>query len=121
VSQLAKRFDRSPEAIVKKLGRLGLNVVGAKFQISTTTIEAGKILPSLKEVLLILAAALKKATEPGLGKIELQRLETIATLYKAYESGLEKYVNYSELERRYQEMKENYERLVKEKTPNPTS
>jgi len=112
---LAKRFDRSPEAILKKLQRLGLNVVGARFEISTTTIESQKVLPSLEEVLQILAGALKKATEPGLGKTELQRLDTIATLYKAYESGLEKFVRYSEIEQRLMEMKEKYEQLGKEK------
>jgi len=120
IPRLAKRFNRSPEAIVKKLGRLGLNVVGARVQV-TTTIETQKVLPSLEEVLLIVAAALKKATEPGLGQTELMRLNTIATLYKAFESGLEKYVNYKQIEERLIELQEKYERLAKEKTKNHAS
>ena len=39
--RLAKQFNRSPEAIAKKLGRLGLSVVGAKINV-TTTIEPVK-------------------------------------------------------------------------------
>jgi len=114
---LAKRFNRSPDAVREKLKRLGLNVVGAKLEL-TTTFEIPKILPSLEEVLLLLAGALKKAAEPGLGKTELQRLETIATLYKAYESGLEKYVNYRQVEAKLVELEKKYAELAKQKTKN---
>jgi len=114
IEHLAKRFNRSPEAILKKLGRLGLNVVGAKIQL-TTTLEKVKNLPSLEEVLKLLAAALQKATEPGLGKTELQRLDTIATLYKAYEAGLEKYVKFAEIEQRLLELETKYGKLAKER------
>lgn len=111
---LAKEFNRSPEAIREKLKRLGLNVVGAKIEV-TTTFELPEVLPSLEEVLLLLAGALKKAAEPGLGRTELQRLETIATLYKAYESGLEKYVNYRSIEAKLLELEKKYAELT-EKT-----
>ena len=39
IPQLAKRFNRSPDAIKQKLhrlGLLGLNVVGTKFSVTTT-------------------------------------------------------------------------------------
>jgi hypothetical protein len=111
IPRLAKEFNRSQEAILKKLERLGLNVVGAKFEL-TTTFEIPKVLPSLEEVLLLLAGALKKAAEPGLGRTELQRLETIATLYKAYESGLEKYVNYRRIEAKLLELEKKYAELA---------
>jgi len=114
VQKLAKRFDRSPEAIVKKLQRLGLNVVG-KISEMTTTIESVKDLPSLEEVLKVVAGALKKATEPGLGKTELQRLDTIANLYKAYVDGLERYVRYRDIEQRLLQLEEKYAKLAKEK------
>ena len=120
IPRLAKQFDRSPEAIAKKLGRLGLNVVGAKFQL-TTTIEPQKILPSLEEVLQVVAGALRKATEPGLGKTELQRLDTIATLYKAYESGLEKFVNYKQIEEKMVELERKYRELAQEKSKDSAS
>jgi hypothetical protein len=118
IPQLAKRFDRSPDAIAQKLRRLGvfgLNVVGAKSEI-TTTFEHVKELPSLEGVLKIVAGALKKATEPGLGRTELQRLDTIATLYKAYVDGLERFVRYQAIEAKLSELEEKYNELAKEKT-----
>ncbi|MGB9960295.1 MAG: hypothetical protein ACPLKQ_07240 [Candidatus Bathyarchaeales archaeon] len=36
ITRLAKEFNRSPDAIRKKLQRLGLNVVGAKLELTTT-------------------------------------------------------------------------------------
>jgi len=120
IPKLAKRFNRSPEAIIKKLGRLGLNVVGAKIEL-TTTIEKVKNLPSLEEVLKLVAGALQKATEPGLGKTELQRLSTIADLYKAYVDGLERYVQYRKIEERLVELEKKYGELAKEKTKNHAS
>lgn len=120
ISQLAKRFQRSPEAVAKKLGRLGLNVVGAKIEV-TTTIEKVRDLPSLEEVLKLVAGALQKATEPGLGKTELQRLSTIADLYKAYVDGLERYVQYRKIEERLMELEKKYGDLAKEKTKSHAS
>jgi len=120
ISKLAKRFNRSPEAVAKKLGRLGLNVVGAKIEV-TTTIEKVKNLPSLEEVLKLVAGALQKATEPGLGKTELQRLSTIADLYKAYVDGLERYVQYRKIEERLVELEKKYGDLAKEKTKDHAS
>ena len=123
IPKLAKRFERSPEAIVQKLRRLGiygLNVVGAKSEI-TTTFEHVKELPSLEEVLKIVAGALQKATEPGLGKTELQRLDTIATLYKAYVDGLERFVRYRDVEAKLVELEKKYAELAKEKTKDHAS
>jgi len=115
IPALAKRFNRSKDSVWKKLERLGLNVGGAKIQVSSS-FERVKNLPSLEEVLKIVAGALEKATEPGLGKVELQRLDTIATLYKAYEAGLEKYVKFAEIEQRLMELETKYAKLAKERT-----
>jgi len=120
IPKLAKRFDRSPEAIIKKLGRLGLNVVGAKIEL-TTTIKTSKVLPSLEEILQIIAGAIQKAREPGLGKTELQRLDVIVSLSKEYREGLKEFVRYSEIEAKLVELTEKYERLAKEKTKDHAS
>lgn len=120
IPTLAKRFDRSPEAIVKKLGRLGLNVVGAKIEV-TTTIETSKVLPSLEEILQIIAGAIQKAREPGLGKTELQRLDVIVSLSKEYREGLKEFVRYSDIEAKLMELTEKYERLAKEKAKDHAS
>jgi hypothetical protein len=111
IARLARIFNRSPEAVLKKLQRLGLNVVAGKFDV-TATFERPSALPSLEEALKIVAGALEKATEPGLAKTELQRLEVIAALYRAYESGLEKYVNYRAIEQKLIELEEKYAQLT---------
>jgi hypothetical protein len=120
IQKLAKRFNRSPDSIwqkLRRLGILGLNVGGAKIEVSST-FEKAKDLPSLEEVLKIVAGALQKATEPGLGKTELQRLATIADLYKAYVDGLERYVRYRDIEEKLVELEKKYAQLAKEKTKN---
>ena len=120
---MAKRFDRSQDAIAQKLRRLGvygLNVVGGKIQL-TTTFEKVKNLPSLEEVLKILATALQKATEPGLGKTELQRLDTIATLFSKYVDGLERYVQYCKIEERLRELEKKYGEMAKQRTKDDAS
>jgi len=118
IPQLARRFDRSPEAIGQKLRRLGiysLNVVGSRAEI-TTTFEAVKNLPSPEEVLKIVAGALEKAKEPGLGKTELQRLSTIVALSKEYREGLREFVNYQAIEAKLTELEKKYVEWAREKT-----
>jgi len=112
---LAHKYRRSPAAIRQKLERLGLNVMATKLEVSGQ-LEFPKELPSLEEVLKIVAAAIFKACQGGLGKTELQRLDTIATLYKAYAAGLEQYVGFSKIEARLLEMEKKYGELAKEKT-----
>ncbi len=120
IPQLAKRFDRSPDAIVRKMSRLGLNVAASKFE-TTATFEPVKDLPSLEEVLKIVAGALNKAEEPGLGKTELQRLSVIVDLSKEYREGLKEFVNYKMIEARLVELEKKYADLAREKTKNPES
>jgi len=119
IEALAKRYRRSPAAIKKKLQRLGLDVLAAKAEI-TGQLEIPKQLPSLEEVLKIVAAAITKACEPGLGKTELQRLDVIATLYKAYADGLERYVSYRKIESKLLEMEKKYDELAKKAKGNAT-
>jgi hypothetical protein len=112
---LAERYRRNPRAVRAKLERLGLNIAASKLEVSGG-LELPKELPSLEEVLKIVAAAIQKACQGGLGKTELQRLDTIATLYKAYAAGLEQYVGYRKIEAELVRMKEKYEQWAKEKT-----
>jgi hypothetical protein len=112
IEALAEKFGKSPAAVKKKLQRLGVDIVAAKIEI-TGPLEIPKELPSLEEVLLLLAGALKKAAEPGLGKTELQRLAVIGDLYKAYADGLERYVGYRKIEQKLSEMEKKYAELAK--------
>jgi len=72
-------------------------------------------LPSVQEALAILAAALKKSAESGLDKVEVQRLQVVATLAKTYKDILADYINYRQIERELLELKEKYERLSSKK------
>jgi len=123
IDALAKKYKRSPRAVRLKLERLGLNLAATKLEVSGD-LKIPKELPSLEEVLKIVAAAILKAAQPGLGKTELQRLDTsaraqrldtIANLYKAYAAGLEQYVGYRKIEADIVEMKQKYAELVTKK------
>lgn len=123
IPKLAKKFNRSEDSIYQKLRRLGLvglNVGGARIQVSST-FETAKDLPSPEQVLKIVAGALQKATEPGLGKTELQRLSTIVDLSKEYREGLKEYVNYKAIEAKLVELEKKYGELAKEKTKDHAS
>ena len=114
IDALAAKFKRSPAAIRKKLKRLGINVVASKMEV-TAHLDIPEELPSLEEVLKIVAAAIDKGSQPGLGKIELQRLDTIATLFKAYAQGLEQYVGYRKIEAKLLELDKKYAELTGKK------
>jgi len=103
-----------------KLERLGLNLAATRLEVSGD-LKMPKELPSLEEVLKIVAAAILKASQHGLGKTELQRLDTIANLYKAYAAGLEQYVGYRKIEADIVEMKQKYAELVSKKAESSAS
>ena len=46
----------------------------------------------------MLAGALKAATQPGLNRVEVQRLQAVANISKTYKELLADYVNYREIE-----------------------
>jgi hypothetical protein len=78
---IAVKLDKSPEAIRKKIERLGLEVVDHKKNSRTTTsLKIPKELPTVEETLKMLASALNAAMLPGLNKVEVQRLQTVARL-----------------------------------------
>ena len=114
VDALAVRFNRRRKAVENKLRRLGLNVATSKSEL-TGDLGLPSDLPSLENVLKVVAGAIEKARQPGLSKIELQRLDTIANLYKAYEGGLEKYIQWSKIESKLFEMEKKYADVAKEK------
>jgi hypothetical protein len=109
---------------VKKCARLGLEVVVDVKQFATTTTSSLKLpkeLPSVKDALKILAAALRASTKPGLDKVEVQRLHVVATLARTYKDLLADYVNYREIEAKLVDLEAKYEKLCKEKTESNAS
>ena len=114
----------SPQSIVGKLGKsknaiyqkcLDLKIKLKEEEAAPThtssSLKLPKELPSIEETLRILAAALEVSIKPGLDRVDVQRLQVIATLAKTYEELLAKYVNYREIEAKIEQMEEDYDRL----------
>lgn len=118
---IAVKLDKSPEAIRKKIERLGLEVVDHKGNSRTTTsLKIPKELPTVEETLKMLASALNAAMLPGLDKVEVQRLQTVARLAKTYKDLFSDYVDYRGIEAELVELRGKYEDLVK-KVQNPAA
>jgi len=121
VEALAEAFNREPDAIRMKLKRLGLKVVVQKFQKSRTTTSAllpGDILTH-EQALRILAGAIQKAGEPGLDKLEIMRLKALVDAAKTYDSVLEKFERWVEIESRLLEMDKKIQELQKAQKVQP--
>ena len=121
LSVIAEKLSKSPDAVSKKCRRLKLEVVDAKGYRTTTSISMPKELPSVEETLKMLAGALKASCKSGLDKVEVQRLQVVATLARTYEDVLARYVNYRGIEAKLVKMEENYERLLGEKSKDVAS
>ncbi len=108
---VADKLGRKVDAVRMKIVRLGLsNVVEHSYR--TTTLKMPKDLFSVEEALQFLAAALKASVQPGLDKVEVQRLNAVANLAKTYKEILADYVNYRGIEEQIVEMQEKYSVLL---------
>jgi len=116
VELLAEKIDRSKDGVRQKLMRMGLLVVGQRTQkkcLTTSALELPKELPSVEEALKILAGALNAAAQPGLDKVEVQRLQVVATLARTYKDLLADYIGYRQIEKNLVELEAKYARLAK--------
>jgi len=113
IEMIVADLEKSRDAVYHKCRRLGLAVEeeGAKGR-TTSSIRLPKELPSIEEALKILAGALQAASQAGLDKVEVQRLQAIATLARTYEQLVSRYIDYRGIEVMLIEMREKYEALV---------
>ena len=118
VEDIAAKFQKTPGAIIVKCQRLGLPLKATGYVKSP--INLPRELPSVEEALRMLAGALKAAVKPGLNKVEVQRLQAVATISKTYKELLTDYINYREIETKLKEMEELNAHLLKERSPSPT-
>lgn len=110
---IAAKLDKSRGAIREKAKRLGLKVVVSKRrQKTTTSLHLPKELPSVEEALKILAGALNAASKPGLDRVEVQRLQVVATLARTYKDLLADYIGYRQIEQRLVELEAKYAKLA---------
>lgn len=112
IEAIADQLEKTPGAIILKSQRLGLNL--QTYGYITTPVPIPRELPSIEQTLKTLAGALKEASKPGLNRLEVARLQSIATLSKAYKDSLADYVNYRAIELKLKEMEQENARLLKE-------
>jgi hypothetical protein len=116
LSVCAEVLHRKPTAVSMKIKRLGLEVVvvaDPRASTTTTKIELPKELPSVEEALKMLAGALERSCQPGLDKIEVRRLQAVATLARTYKDILADYLDYRGIEAELLELRQKYEELAK--------
>lgn len=122
IELIATKLKRKPSAIYVKCLRLGLT---DKPSITPSSVPLPEELPSVEETLRKLATALETASTPGLDRVEVQRLQVIATLAKTYKEILADYINYREIEVKLNDMEAKYATLLKDKAqkdvPKPDS
>ena len=114
---LAREVGRTPSAIRKKLKRLGV-VVGPKTSAVTTTAIADKDLLTHEQALKLLADTLEALREPGQDRLELQRLRILVDAIQTYDSVLEKFERWIEIESRLLEMANKIAELQKAEETN---
>ena len=100
---LGKEMGRTLRAIEVQLKWLGV-VVRQDFSRTTTTAIAGRELLTHEETLKLLAGALEALREPGQDQLELQRLRVLADIAERYDSVLEKFERWVEIQNRLMKM-----------------
>ena len=111
---LGKELGRTSRAIEMKLQRLGVVEVGRKISSTTTAVTSRELLTH-EEALKLLAGALEALQEPGQDRLELQRLRILVNALQSYDSTLEKFERWVEIERRLLAMDKKIAELQKGK------
>lgn len=108
---IAAQLEKTPGAVYEKAKRIGVVIKDASS--TTHEIKLPRELPSVEEALKILAGALNASAKPGLSKVEVQRLQTVAVLARTYEKLVANYVDYRGIENRLIDLAKEYEELAK--------
>jgi hypothetical protein len=64
---------------------------------------------------------LEAASAPGLSKVEVQRLQVVATLAKTYKEILADYINYRAIEEKLNDMEAKYAQLLQQRAASPAT
>jgi len=110
---LGKKLGRKPLGVKRKLERMGVVVGQRKIQRTTTTVPLNKDLLTHEQALRILAGALEALRKPGQDRLELQRLRILVDALQTYDSVLEKFEKWVEIENRLLEMEKEIDELQK--------
>lgn len=118
ISIIAAKLGRKPIAIHVKCQRLGLALSSP---VTVAAVPLPAELPSVEETLRKLAGALEAACAPALSKVEVHRLQVIATLAKTYKEILADYINYHDIEAKLNAMEAKYAALLQQREANDAS
>ncbi len=118
INIIADTLGRQVPAVKLKCRRLGLEIDN---EVTCHAIPLPSELPSVEETLKKLAGALDEASSSGLNKTEVQRLQVVATLARAYKEILADYLNYREIETKLNDMEAKYAALLQSKTESDAS
>ena len=113
---IAAKLGKTPMAIVQKARRMNIEVDETKhYQLTSSFVQLPADLPTPEEALRILAGALKAATKPGLNRIEVQRLQVLSRIARAYDFLLSNYIQYRQIETKLMELERKYAQLIQRK------
>jgi hypothetical protein len=122
VDEIVAKLQKTPGAVIVKAQRLGLQLQVAGYVCSSLPLPGE--LPSVEEAIKMLAGALRASVKPGLNRLEVQRLQVVANISKAYKELIVDYAHYREVERKLKEMEEQNAQLqqmlkeIKERSSN---
>lgn len=111
VAEIAVRLKKTPKAVITKSQRLGLQLELKGYV--DTALHLPSELPSIEDALKIMAGAMRASVKPGLNKLEVQRLQTVANISKTYKELVVDYAHYRDVEERLLEMVEENAQLKK--------
>lgn len=112
VDEIAVKLQKTPKAVITKSKRLGLQLQADGYV--STSLPLPRELPSVEEVLKILAGAMKASVKPGLNRLDVQRLQAVANISKTYKEILVDYMGYREIERKMEEMDKRLQQTLEE-------
>jgi hypothetical protein len=122
VEEIAAKLKKTPGAIIVKSQRLGLQLQIKGY--IDTSIPLPRELPNVEETTKILAGALKASVKPGLNKLEVHRLQTVANISKAYKELIGDYTHYRDVELKLKEMTEQnaqLQQMLKDRNSNSST
>ncbi len=122
IQDISRALVKTEEAIRQKMFDLKLKEEkhngSSTLCFSSSKLEYPSDLPSIEQMLRVLAAVLKALETPGLDKNEILRLRGIIVGVKVYQERFEEYVRYREIEAELQELRSRYEELRKKTESN---
>jgi len=118
IKVMSEAYGKTQNAIRQKMLKLNLKEEKKTHSnvFSSSELRLPEELPSVEEVLKVLAGALTAAKQGDLTRTEIQRLNVIVNLVRTYQELLADYIDYRGIEAKLVELEAKYEKLTREKS-----